>query len=151
MLFGLSCWVLGRASCVVGRWSHTALSCPIPHLSFVDSSRCDRLRHCARLPVFLHTCASCSIFCCDDCAQSPTESQLRGRELQDAVFRFSPLLIVVLQVFLAFLSMKICESSMPISRWMWHLACPSCLWMSHSSHGRSSWSSMGRVLASTTC
>ena len=52
---------------------------------------------------------------------------------------------------LAFLSTKICDCSMPVSRWMWHFAHPSCLWMLRSSHERSSWNCMGLMLPQPTC
>ena len=52
---------------------------------------------------------------------------------------------------LVFLSMKICECSMPISRLMWYFASPICLWMFRSSHERSPWNGVGLVLPPSVC
>ena len=91
------------------------------------------------------------LFCCDDCVQSPVlvfafvypsiDSWVVGTARSGTSgcrLPFSPLCrFFFLSVICFFLS--ICESSMPISRWMWYFPYPSSLGMFRSSHDGSSW------------
>ena len=52
---------------------------------------------------------------------------------------------------LGFLSVKICDISMPTSRCLWHFACPSCLSIFRSSAEKSSRKCMILVLPPPTC